>query len=100
MFLRSSRVVNDDSPDALTRLRRTDFGRDVCDALAHLHDLAYLQTHPLTRRMSAVLPGEGGQTGRVLRAVLLEAIEALRPTVPSASDSHALRGYQILRLRY
>ena len=44
--------------------------------LGHLHDLPYLQVHPLARYAS---PGSGPETaGRALQRCLLEALAALR----------------------
>ena len=63
------------------------FDRQVRGALAHLHDLPYLQTHPL-----------GGLRGRELRARLVEAVELLKAR-PGA-DGSAGRVQRLLALRY
>lgn len=72
----------------------------VRDALLHLYDPAYLQTHPLARLVD-LPPGHPlVLRGKRLMQVLLETIEALRPAAGTASDSRAWRSYQILELRY
>jgi predicted ATPase len=60
------------------------------DALSHLHDLGYLQLHPLARATGS---------GRELRRALLEGIEEQRPgsIAPSPRD---WRRYRILARRY
>lgn len=78
---------------AVSAVRRTE----LRDALAHLHDLPYLQTHPLAAGLAV---GRSSTAGRALHARLVEAIEALRPPNGADPRSHAWRGYRILRLRY
>lgn len=92
--------VDDVLPEPDATPRQTDLARLVHDALVHLDDLAYLQTHPLARTSSG--PGGRGrwQAGHALREVLLDGIGSLRPNSRSGADSHAWRGYQILTLRY
>ena len=51
----------------------------VRDALAHLYDPAYLQTHSLTRYLQTDPSTRKPVLGRALRQCLLEAIEALHP---------------------
>src|SRR6266496_227285 len=75
-----------------------DVHRSVRDALAHLNDLAYLQTHVLTRAIPA--EGREGQAGAALRDALLRAIESLHPNARTATGSPAHRRYQILLQRY
>ena len=60
--------------------------RAVRDALAHVYDPVYLQTHPLHRLLPDGPPREpsaagrsGAGAGRALRRRLLEALAALRP---------------------
>ena len=75
-----------------------DFGRLVRDALRHLHDPVYLQTHPL-----APLSTEPNDTplavGKRLHRLLVEAIASLRPE-PSVGDARARRRHDLLSLRY
>src|SRR5581483_11694669 len=77
-----------------------DFSRSVRDALSHLNDLAYLQTHPLV----GVAPTDGldarPSSGSALREILRRTIESLRPDPRTASRSSAHRRYQILLQRY
>ena len=82
-------------------MERTEFARLVRDALASLHDNAALETHPL----ATLLPSPAGsKTSRAehLRAMLLQAIEKLRPPegIDPASDTIPWRPYLILWGRY
>ena len=81
-------------------LEYTEFERLVRDALADLYDWAALETHPLTSLF--VKPAEQqGSRGEFLHAVLLAAIESLRPTGRGSSPaSTEWRPYQILYARY
>jgi predicted ATPase len=76
----------------------TQLARQLRDALAHLHDPAYLQTHPLSRAVAGPAM-DHAQRGRALRRWLLDAVEALQP-VDAAAQPHARRSYELLRLRY
>jgi len=79
---------------------KATFTRQVRDALAHLYDYAYLQTHPL----ASLLVGDeltSQQTrGQELRKVLLQAIEALNPGPNVPFRSPERRGYASLFCRY
>jgi CheY-like chemotaxis protein len=82
-------------------LDMVEFERLVRDALTNLFDPAALATHPLA---AMVAPPSGTQQGRaeLLRAVLVEAVEALRPmgeTEPRP-DSPEWRPYLALHGRY
>ncbi len=72
--------------------------RLVHDALVHLHDPTYLQTHPLAHLVATRGSRGERQLGEALRRCLLEAVEALRPG--EAAEDSARRGYDVLRLRY
>lgn len=76
------------------------FTRQVKDALAHLYDYTYLQTHPL----ASLLVGDeltSQQTrGQELRRVLIQAIEALNPGPNVPFRSPERRGYASLFCRY
>jgi predicted ATPase len=67
----------------------------VRDALTHLHDLPYLQNHPL-----AGPGGAGSSAGRALRTRLLEAIEALRVGAAGRPEDPSVRTHRLLELRY
>ena len=66
---------------------RADSVRHVRDALAHLYDLAYLQTHPLALLLRPPPAGYAAPTApaKALRQRLLEAIDALRPASEEVS---------------
>jgi hypothetical protein len=72
----------------------TAFGRQVRDALLHLHDLLYLQTHPLARFVSSPPGSRVANRGRELQRAMLEAIQALRPD--RARGKRDERSYLIL----
>ena len=80
--------------------RQDELESQVRDALAHLNDVVYLQTHPLAELApvaNAVAPHRG--PGHALREQLLAAIEGLRPSARD-STSEINRGYLVLQLRY
>jgi len=74
------------------------FAQFVRDALRHLHDSVYLQTHPLT---SLVMEPSSAQSirGKRLQQLLLDAVATLRPS-PTSGDARASRRYDLLKLRY
>ena len=73
--------------------RRADFERAARDALAHLYDVVYLQTHPLAALALARAERPSAGAGQALRQALVEAIEALRPPTESIG-AEAWRGYR------
>src|SRR5579883_430097 len=68
------------------------------EALAHLYDRAYLQTHPLVHLL--IRRRSGRVDGHALQQVLLDAIEALKPSADVPYESLAWRKYRYLYLRY
>jgi len=76
-----------------------DFTAWVHDALNHLYDSAYLQTHPLANALLKE-PATGLPRSQELRRILLEAIESMRPTANVPARSSDGRAYRILELRY
>lgn len=78
------------SPAITVHIDKT-FIRQVRDALTHLHDLAWLQTHALTSQGATA-----GTHGRALQRSLLEALAALRPASGRPGNVSA----ELLRLRY
>lgn len=74
-----------------------DPGTLVRQALEHLHNQPYLETHALARRLGvASLP----LTGAAVRQRLLGAIEQLRPPRSTAATVVDWRRYQHIVLRY
>lgn len=88
------------SPENIDNLSRDDFATQVHDALSHLYDPVYLQTHSLARMLREEPGTDRAQAGQALRQRLIEAIEGLRPDVDAETNSVAWRGYRILNLRY
>jgi predicted ATPase len=82
------------------RSSQGDFAVFVRDALAHLYDPAYLQTHPLTHYVETDSGTRRPVLGRLLRQALLEAIEALHPGQGIEGTSDRARHSRILQLRY
>jgi CheY-like chemotaxis protein len=72
------------------------FEKFTHDALAHLYDLPYLHDHPIARGF----PAGSESPGRVLRRLILEVIQDLKPPPDSPNDSWAAGRYQFLYLRY
>ena len=75
---------------------RSAFGRQVHDALAHLYDPVYLQTHSLTRLLREKGLLQGPHYGQSLRQQILQALEELQPS----TGGEGSRGYQLLSRRY
>jgi len=96
---RQTRV--DSLPHVEQALDLSEFERLVRDALAHLYDAVYLQTHPLAR----VLQQQEERTplsllGKVLYQRLLDGIDAVRPAAGTSASSKACMRYRIMELRY
>lgn len=75
-----------------------EFRHQVRDALNHLYDQAYLETHPLRTILKVGASGE--PRGTALQRRLLEAIQELRPSLEVPYSSLAWRRYRYLYLRY
>lgn len=88
-------MLADSSPE--TRL--SEFERQVRDALLHLYEPAYLETHYLARQ-ETVSPALPGRLGSRLFQSLMNAVEALHPAAGLPSDSRAWRLYRLIELRY
>lgn len=76
------------------------FRKSVHDVLEHIHDLAYLETHPLAVQLgqpASFLPASRGQK---LREVLKDTLEKLRPQQGAPSGAPEWRSYLALRYRY
>jgi CheY-like chemotaxis protein len=74
------------------------FGGLVSGVLPHLYDLPYLQTHSLGRLL--VPEASNAPRGRALQRVLLDTIQALKPSADAGNNPHAWRTYRYLFLRY
>lgn len=74
------------------------FRYQVRDALAHLYDQAYLETHPLVAVLKVDYSKE--PRGTALQHVLLDAIQGLRPSPDIPYSSLPWRKYRYLFLRY
>ncbi|MBI5304390.1 MAG: response regulator [Chloroflexi bacterium] len=77
-----------------------NFRKQVRDALEHLYDTAYLETHPLLLQFPNQPADSRLTRAQKLRGLLKEAIEALRPPEGSPAGSPEWRSYLALRYRY
>jgi CheY-like chemotaxis protein len=79
-------------------MEQEQFAERVQDALAHFHDRAYLQLHPLTRVLLSGPPD--GREGAHLQRRLLASIEELTPRLGAHADVPEWRRARYLFLRY
>lgn len=93
----SSDHAGDRRPQAL---QQNAFGQLVHQALTHLHDLAFLQTHPLNQVISHRSTGRATTSGQALQQRLLDTIERLRPSPETPANDRAWRAYRLLTLCY
>jgi predicted ATPase len=76
------------------------FARAAHDALVHLPDVAYLQTHPLAHLAGLTSGSRASSRGHALQKELREAIECLRSGEEPANPGKSGRAYEILTRRY
>ena len=89
------------SPVAETATRRVRM--QVRATLAHLHDLPYLQSHPLAAHVRTASNGSVQRAARRLQADLTEAIHALAPAPGGGAgraSTRAVRRHRVMALRY
>ncbi|MEP7286692.1 MAG: response regulator [Chloroflexota bacterium] len=74
------------------------FQQQLQECLQHLYDYSFLESHNLAH----ILPGDSveGDRVEVLRELILQGIERLRPGPSTPFHSKAARSYNILNLRY
>jgi CheY-like chemotaxis protein len=77
-----------------------EFAAWVRDALTHLYDAPYLQSHLLTKLLSNGDQDDPLQRTQRLRRLLLDAIHAVRPAPGTPASSPDWRHYRLLELRY
>jgi CheY-like chemotaxis protein len=70
----------------------------VREALEHLYDHSFLETHPLAQVLARRGSTQG--RGRALQQILLDAVQALKPPPDLPYESLAWRKYRYLFLRY
>jgi len=76
------------------------FLEQVEDAYAHLYDLVYLRTHPLTALLISDPSLDRKERAWQLHSLLLESIEELDPGPQAPVDSWEWRRYHLLHYRY
>lgn len=87
----------------VNRMRPTpEFHKQVKDALEHLYDTAYLETHPLLSQFANEAADSRLTRAQKLRGLLKETIEELRPSdgSPRPATSPQWRSYLALRHRF
>lgn len=78
----------------------SEFRKQIKDALEHLYDTAYLETHPLLSQFSSEALDSRLTRAQRLRGLLKETIESLRPQEGAPTGSPEWRSYLALRHRY
>jgi len=68
----------------------------VYELLSHLADSALLEEHPVAKTLTS----GGSRRGQALRALLIDALERLKPPPGTPAGDPAWRPYSALRLRY
>jgi CheY-like chemotaxis protein len=84
----------------LVLLNREEFQQQVRDALHHLYDYPYLESHPLALRYWPEVGRGGPSRAHRLSRLLLESIEELNPPGEGAADTSHVRFYSLLVYRY
>lgn len=81
---------------------RRSFTELVADAIAHLHDLPYLQVHPLSELIvNDRAPRRSSEIrGMSLQRALRDAVSTLKPDKGAVDSSHTWRIYRYLFLRF
>ncbi len=77
-----------------------EFLAQVRDALNHLHDYPYLETHTLAQRFWPDAPRDGAHRAQRLYRLLLESIEALNPAAGVPAAGPQMERYLLLVYRY
>jgi CheY-like chemotaxis protein len=81
-------------------LSREEFQQQVRDALHHLYDYPYLESHPLALRYWPEAGREGPSRAHRFSRLLLESIEELNPPGKVAADTSHVRFYSLLVYRF
>lgn len=77
-----------------------EFTDAVREVLVHLYDYSYLQEHRLAYSVAGEQGRQPRERMRLLRSILLEGIEKLKPPADLPDDSPRPRCYRALVLRY
>jgi len=72
----------------------------VRDALGHLYDYHYLDSHPLAMQHWPQVTPQGGNRAERFNRLLLESIEELNPPGAPSKDTSRARYYSLLVYRY
>ena len=86
------------APGAAAAAQPEELQEQLQDALEHLYDYAYLQTHPLAAMVSEV--AAGWNRGASLHRLLVEAIDSLKPPHGTPAHSQLWRRYRHASMRY
>ncbi|MBN1811218.1 MAG: response regulator [Anaerolineae bacterium] len=77
-----------------------EFHQQVRDALHHLYDYPYLESHPLALRYWPEVGQRGPGRAHRFSRLLLESIEELNPPGKAAADTSHVRFYSLLVYRF
>ena len=78
----------------------SEFLQQVRDALSHLYDYPYLESHPLALRCWPEPEQKGPNRAQLLHRLLLESIEELHPPVAPIKGTSRAEYYFLLVYRY
>jgi len=78
----------------------SEFAKQLRDALEHLYNTARLERHPLGEQLILAPASSRLTRAQMLRAVLKDGIEALRPPDGTPRSAPESRSYLALRYRY
>ena len=81
-------------------LNQEEFHQQVRDALHHLYDYPYLESHPMALCHWPEVGRGGPSRAHRFSRLLLESIEELNPPGESAADTSHIRFYSLLVYRY
>ena len=81
-------------------LNQEEFYQQVRDALHHLYDYPYLESHPLVLGYWPETKRGGPSRAHQFSRLLLESIEDLNPPGKAAADASYVRFYSLLVYRY
>jgi CheY-like chemotaxis protein len=79
---------------------REEFQQQVRDALHHLYDYPYLESHPLALRYWPEVGRVGPSRAHRFSRLLLESVEELNPPGETTADTSHVRFYSLLVYRY
>jgi CheY-like chemotaxis protein len=92
--------MNDQYDGAPTKDDPSALLDELRDCLAHLHDYAYLMSHPFLAHFPALFGHDAAQAVREFRRTVSQSLERLRPASTIGAADPAWRPYRVLYHRY